>query len=252
MPEASNQGYNGTQTPNSAASEFNAQTFMVWSILARVRTMQPVKIMGVTNSGGVSPVGFVDILPLVNQIDGAGNAVPHETIYHCPYFRLQGGTNAIILDPQVGDIGWAGFADRDISSVVANQAQANPGSRRMFDMADAVYWGGIVNGTPNQYVAFSSSGISIVSPTQISMSAPKIVLQATQTIGLTAGTEITNSAPAIEMDGQMTQGEGPQGGNASMHGPLNVTQDVTAQGTSVHTHTHGGVQTGGGNTGEPN
>jgi hypothetical protein len=250
MPQASNQGYNGIQTPNSAASDFNAQTFMVWSILARVRTMQPVKIMGVTNNGGVSPVGFVDILPLVNQIDGAGNAVPHETIYQCPYFRLQGGANAIIIDPQVGDIGWAGFADRDISSVAANKGQANPGSRRMFDMADAVYFGGILNGTPNQYIAFSSSGISIVSPNQISMAAPTIVLQATQTIGMTAGTQITNSAPAIEIDGQMTQGEGPLGGSASMQGPLNVTQDVTAEGISVHDHTHSDPQ--GGNTGPPN
>lgn len=249
MPQASNQGYNGNQTPNSAASDFNSQTFLVWSILARVRTMQLVKVMGVTNNGGVSPVGFVDILPLVNQVDGAGNAVPHATIYHCPYFRLQGGANAVIIDPEEGDIGWAGFADRDISSVVANKGQANPGSRRLFDMADAVYFGGMLNGTPQQYIAFSSSGVSIVSPTQISMAAPKIVLQATDTIGLTAGTQITNSAPAIEIDGQMTQGEGPLGGNASMQGPLVVTEDVTAAGKSVSTHTH--HENGAGNNTNP-
>jgi hypothetical protein len=237
----SNNGYNGIQTPNSAASDFNAQSFMVWSILARVRTMQIVKVIGVTNSGGVSPVGFVDIMPLVNQTDGAGNATPHATIYHCPYFRLQGGANAIIIDPQVGDIGWAGFADRDISSVIANKGQANPGSSRKFDMADAVYFGGMLNGAPTQYIAFSSSGIAITSPTQINLSAPTIVLQATQTIGLTAGTQITNSAPAIEMDGQLTQGEGPQGGNASMAGPVNVQSDVVIAGKSVggHYHTQG-------------
>jgi hypothetical protein len=212
--------------------------------------MQVCKVLSVTNDGGVAPVGFVSLQPMVNQLDGYGNAMPHGEIFNVPYFRLQGGANAIILDPQVGDIGWAGFADRDISSVKATKAQANPGSRRKFSMADAVYMGGILNGTPSQYVAFSSSGISIVSPTKISLSAPTIVLQATETIGLTAGTEITNSAPAIEIDGQMTQGEGPLGGNASMQGPLNVTQDVTAQGTSVHTHTHPDPQ--GGNTGPPN
>ncbi|MEI7296590.1 Gp138 family membrane-puncturing spike protein [Paraburkholderia tropica] len=235
---SSNQGYVGQQPINAGGSDYNAQTFMVWSILAKVRTMTLVKIVNVTNSGGISPVGFVDIQPLVNQWDGAGNAEPHGVIYSCPYFRLQGGTNAIIIDPVIGDIGWAGFADRDISSVIANKAQSNPGSRRMFDMADAVYFGGMLNGTPTQYVAFSSSGISIVSPTQISMAAPSIVLQATETIGLTAGTEITNSAPAIEMDGQMTQGEGPQGGTASMQGPLTVVNDVVAEGKSVHGHTH--------------
>jgi hypothetical protein len=235
---SSNQGFNGRQTPNSAGSDFNAQSFMVWSILARVRTMALVKVMGVTNSGGVSPVGFVDLLPLVNQVDGAGNAVPHATVYRCPYFRLQGGSNAIIIDPQEGDIGWAGFADRDISSVIANKGQANPGSKRMFDMADAVYFGGMLNGTPQQYVAFSSSGIDIVSPVAIRMAAPTIALQATQTIGLTAGAQITNSAPSVEIDGQMTQGQGPNGGSATLEGPLSVTNDVTAEGTSVHTHTH--------------
>lgn len=231
-------GYLGTAEATDNGSDFNANTFLVWSILARVRTMQVCKVLSVTNNGGISPVGSVSLQPLVNQLDGYGNAMSHGVIYNVPYFRLQGGANAIIIDPQVGDIGWAGFADRDISSVKATKAQANPGSRRMFSMADAVYFGGILNGTPNQYIAFSSSGVAIVSPTQISMAAPTIVLQATNTIGLTAGTQITNSAPEIEVDGQMTQGEGPHGGNASMAGPLTVTNDVIAAGKSVSTHTH--------------
>lgn len=244
-------GYLGTADATDNGSDYNANTFLVWSILARVRTMQPCKVLSVTNSGGIAPVGFVTLQPLVNQLDGYDNAVPHGPVYNVPYFRLQGGANAIILDPQVGDIGFAGFADRDISSVKANKAEANPGSKRMFSMADAVYVGGILNGTPTQYVAFSSSGISIVSPTQISMAAPTIVLQATNTIGLTAGTQITNSAPAVEVDGQMTQGEGPHGGNASMAGPLTVTNDVVAAGKSVSTHTHH-ENGAGSNTNPPN
>jgi hypothetical protein len=243
-------GYLGSAGPTSNGSDYNTNTFLVWSILARVRTMQPCKVLAVTNDGGVAPVGFVTLQPLVNQVDGYKNVTPHGPLYNVPYFRLQGGANAIIIDPQVGDIGFAGFADRDISSVKANKAQANPGSERMFSMADAVYFGGMLNGTPTQYIAFSSSGIAIHSPTQISMSAPTIVLQATQTIGLTAGTQITNSAPAVEIDGQLTQGQGPQGGDASMQGPLSVTDNVTGQGTSLHTHTHSDPQ--GGNTGPPN
>lgn len=231
-------GYLGTAESTDNGSDYNANTFLVWSILARVRTMQPCKVLSVTNAGGVSPVGFVSLQPLVNQLDGYGNAMPHGPLYNVPYFRLQGGSNAIILDPEVGDIGFAGIADRDISSVKATKAQANPGSRRQFSMADAVYFGGILNGTPTQYIAFSSGGISIVSPTQISMAAPKIVLQATETIGMTAGTEITNSAPQIELDGEITQGEGPQGGEANMAGPINVETDVIVAGKSVVNHFH--------------
>jgi hypothetical protein len=233
-----NFGYTGTQEPASGAGDFGALSFLVNQILARISTITLVKIVSVTNNGGVSPVGFVDVQPLVNQVDGAGNATPHGIVYGLPYFRLQGGTNAIILDPQVGDIGMCGFASRDISSVKASKAQANPGSGRTFDWADGLYFGGMLNGTPVQYVAFSSSGIDIVSPTRIRMSAPEIDLQATNTIGLTAGTQITNSAPEVEIDGQMTQGTGPHGGNAAMNGPLTVTNDVIGQGKSVHNHTH--------------
>lgn len=216
------QGYSGAQTPNSAGSDFNSQTFMVWSILARVRTMTMVEVVAVTNAGGISPVGFVDLQPLVNQVDGSGNAVPHGVVYHCPYFRLQGGANAIIIDPQVGDIGWAGFADRDISSVIANKGQANPGSARKFSMADAVYFGGMLNGTPTQYIAFSSSGIAITSPTKITLSAPIVEVD----------------APAIVLNGALDQGSGSNAGNATMAGTLSVTQDVIGGGKSLKTHTH--------------
>lgn len=231
-------GYTGTLEPQSGATPYDAMTYLVWQVLAKISTITLVKVVAVTNNGSVSPVGFVDVQPLVNQVDGAGNATPHGVIHNLPYFRLQGGANAVILDPQIGDVGMCGFATRDISAVKSSKAQANPGSDRMFDWADGLYIGGMLNGTPTQYVQFSAAGINVVSPTKIVLAAPEIVLQATNTIGLTAGSEITNSAPAIEMDGQMTQGEGPQGGTAAMQGPLTVVNDVVAQGKSVHNHTH--------------
>ncbi len=47
------------------------------------------------------------------------------------------------------------FADHDISSVVATQAQANPGSRRRFSPSDALYVGGFLNQNPTQYIYFA-------------------------------------------------------------------------------------------------
>lgn len=166
-------GYQGAQDAGDGAGEFGAQSFLVRQILSRVNTATLVKIVAVTNAGGLSPVGFVDVQPLVNQVDGAGNAVPHGVLHHLAYFRLQGGTNAVILDPQVGDIGIAVFADHDISSVVANKAQANPGSWRRFNMADGLYLGGVLNGTPTQYVQFTAAGINVVSPTKVTITAPE-------------------------------------------------------------------------------
>lgn len=167
-------GYQGAQNAGDGAGAFGAQSFLVRQILSRVNTCTLVKVVAVTNAGGVSPVGFVDVQPLVNQVDGAGNAVPHGVLHHLAYFRLQGGTNAVILDPQVGDIGIAVFADHDISSVAAGKAQANPGSWRRFNMADGLYIGGVLNGTPVQYVQFSASGINIVTPGAVSITSASL------------------------------------------------------------------------------
>lgn len=151
----------GQASATSGGSEFNALAFLVQQMLARVNVATLVKVVACSNSGGVSPVGTVDVQPLVNQLDGSGNAVAHVTIYGLPYLRVQGGANAVIIDPQPGDIGIAVFADRDISSVKATKAQANPGSRRRNSMADGLFLGGVLNGAPTQYVQFAPGGINV-------------------------------------------------------------------------------------------
>ena len=166
--------------------------------------------MACTNEGDLSPVGFVDIMPLVNQIDGKGNPTPHVTIYNIPYLRLQGGTNALILDPQVGDIGIAVFASRDISKIKSTKAQANPGSGRSYDFADGLYLGGVLNAVPQQYVRFSSSGIEIVSPTKITLTAPD-----------------------IEINGPLAQ----HGGNVTIDDDLTVGTGIALVDFLEHTHT---------------
>jgi phage baseplate assembly protein V len=89
------------------------------------------------------------------------------------------------------------------------------------------------------YVKLNNDGtISFNAATGMYFSAQTIAMQASQTIGLTAGTEVTLSAPQIELDGQVTQGTGPQGGEATLNGPVTVNNDLTAQGKSVHNHTH--------------
>ncbi|MDE1906085.1 MAG: baseplate assembly protein [Rhodospirillales bacterium] len=125
--------------------------------------------MAVTNAGGVSPVGTVDVMPLVSQVDGQGNAIPHGTIHACPYLRIQGGANAVILDPQVGDIGIAVVCDRDTSAVEVAKGAAPPGSKRRHDLADAVYLSTIIGQAPTQYVEFASGGITITSPVGVTI-----------------------------------------------------------------------------------
>lgn len=244
---------NGQQRPSTTWGEFNNLAFMVQQALSKMQTATLVRIEACTNAGALSPVGYVDVTPLVNQLDGQGNPTPHVTIYNVPYFRLQGGANGIIIDPQKGDIGIAVFASRDISKVKVTKKQGNPGSFRQYNFADGMYIGGVLNGTPTQYVQFSSSGIRIHSPTQVKLDAPAILLEA-GTIDLNGSTSTTITTPTFTVNGS-TVLNGPisqtGGGDAAFSGSMAVAGDVTAQGTSVHNHVHSGVTPGGGNSGKP-
>jgi hypothetical protein len=213
----SNVGYVGPLDERSNATDFETLSFLISQRMSRLATSMLVKVVAVTNSGGVSPVGFVDVQPMVHQIDGMGQPTPHGIIHGLPYSRLQGGTNAVILDPVVGDIGVAVFCSRDTSRVRRTKIPDLPGSRRRFSLSDGVYVGGVLNGTPTQYVQFTTSGITVVSPTKVTIQAPDIELQ----------------------------------GDTTVTGTLTATVDVVANGISVHTHHHGGVQTGTGATGGP-
>ena len=156
-------GYAGPQWLQTGGSDFNAMAFLTRQIIAGKAFAAMVEVMSVSNAGSVAPVGVVSVQPMVNQVDGFGNQVPHGTIYNLPYFRLQGGANAIILDPVVGDNGLSVICDRDISIVKATKAVSGPGSFRQNDWADGCYFGGFLNGDPENYVQFSAGGINIVS-----------------------------------------------------------------------------------------
>lgn len=228
---------------SDAASEVAKINYIITSALSGVRTSIPVKVVSVTNSGGVSPVGYVDVQPLVSAVDGSGTVWPHGIIHNVPYMRIQGGSNGIILDPVAGDIGIGTVSDRDISTVKSAKKVSAPGSNRKHDFSDMVYLMTIIGSAPTQYVQFNSSGITIHSPTKVKIDAPNVEID--------ASTQCAINAPTIVLNGQITQGTGSYAGNATFGGSMTVTGDVTAAGTSVHTHKHGGVQTGGGQTGVP-
>ena len=223
---------------NGGASEFAA---LVSNLIGKMQTITLVKVVSV-NATGVNPVGTVDVQPMVSQIDGAGNLYPMSTIYGVPYFRLQGGSNAVICDPNSGDIGLCGFASRDISAVKRNKAVSAPNSRRQYDLSDGLYIGGFLNGTPSQYVHFTSSGIVIHSPQAITLEAPTVKISAgsveteASSVSTNTGTYAVNSASTASYTG---------GGGIQTDG------DVKSGSVSLQNHVHGGVVTGGDNTGAP-
>lgn len=236
----------GQITQLDGLGQHNATVQVIRRILSEVHTATVVQVVACTNAGGVSPVGFVDVLPLVAQMDGSGSPVPHGVLHQLPYMRLQGGANAVIIDPQVGDIGIALFASRDISSVKASGAASHPASKRKFDMADGMYLGGVLNGTPSQYVQFSGAGVAITSPTAITLTAPNVTINASGNATINAG------AMALSAAGAASIGAGTLGISSTGAATMSTGGGFTNNGVNIGaTHTHGGVQTGSGNTGVP-
>jgi large exoprotein involved in heme utilization and adhesion len=146
--------------PSDFDSEQNGLNFAIQQAMLKLQTALPVRVMAVRNAG-LAPVGQVDIQVLVDMVDGQGNTVQHGTISNVPYFRLQGGTNAVIVDPSPGDIGMACFCSRDISAVKSVKDAAPPGSWRSHDFSDALYLGGFLNGTPTSYIQITDGGILV-------------------------------------------------------------------------------------------
>lgn len=209
-------GLPGTWQRGDSASPINAVSALIRKLIGQTGTVTLVQVQAVRPSALGANIGTVDVQQLVHQVNGAGQVTPHGTTFGLPYLRLQGGANAVVIDPVVGDIGIAVIASRDISKVKATRAAAAPDSFRQFDHADGIYVGGILNGAPTQYVAFTGTGIAIVSPTQVTITAPIV----------------------------------------TMSGVLQVTGDVFAgfgagDQVELQGHTHSGVQSGGSTTGPP-
>lgn len=226
-------------TPATNASDVARLDFILRSVMSGLRTAMPVKVISVTNSGGVSPIGTVNVQPMVHGVASDGAAIPHGTIYNVPYMRIQGGTNAIILDPQVGDIGIATVCDRDISTVKNSKASNMPGSTRKNDMSDMVYLMSIITVAPTQYVQFNTSGITIVTPGTLTIQANSVSIQA-PTVGVNS-TSMTIQSPTL----------GITSTNVTSSGTWAQSGTMTVDGTNVHTHRHSGVTAGGSNTGTP-
>jgi len=184
-----NNGYYGQRDLTSDQGGWNQLRFSIWQQINQMATSHPVQVMAV-RPGGTGPVGQVDIRVLVQQVSGGGTPIDHGTISNVPYVRLQGGSNAVIIDPAVGDIGLASFCSRDISAVKNARAVAPPGSHRAYDFSDAIYTGGCLNGTPTQYVQFTDSGIVIHSPTAVTVEAPSAVVNASESVTVNTATAI--------------------------------------------------------------
>ncbi|MFT9064572.1 MAG: Gp138 family membrane-puncturing spike protein [Acetobacter persici] len=201
--------------PDGAAN-FNADNATIRRVLSMIGADTLVRVKAV-HAVGLNPVGTVDVQIMVHQQDGAGRTTPHGTLCGLPYFRLQGGSRAIICDPAVGDIGAAIICGRDISGVKSTRDAAAPGSFRQNDYADGLYLGGYLNAAPEEYCGWVNGDFHV-------KTAGKFIVDAAE----------CDINCAVKVSGSVT-----------------ATGDVKAGNISLEQHKHPGVQNGSGITGAP-
>ena len=241
----------GQQDFTTGSSEFNAAAFQIEQAMRRINTAEPVRVVSV-QPGAVGPVGMVSVQPLVNLVTGMGDGMTQSELFSLPYLRVQGGENAVIVDPKPGDMGLAVYAMRDTEGVKANRdgKPANPGSARMYSKGDGFYLGGFLNGTPKRYLMIDDEGLTLDDGAggRLELKGGKLTIVAPAGIESTSPTEVHNT-PALVMGGDGATAT--MNANMQINGSVTSTGDQVAGGISQTGHTHTGVQLGSGSTGTP-
>ena len=209
---------------NSGASEYNAISFLVEQMIkGMVNTAIPVRVDSCTKPGVGGAAGYVSATPLVQQRGADGNALMPVSLPQLPFFRLQCGTAAVVLDPQPGDVGLAIFSQQDASNIEAGKTDpVQAGSFRCFDMSDGFYVGGFYGQTPTTFVHLDpeKGEATVKAPTKITIDAPQIELKGAVTMGGASG-----GADTITLDGSIvTNGNISTSGEVRaghFYGPVN-------------------------------
>jgi len=240
-------------------SEQHLDTALAKTIMSNLRVSMP----GIIQSFDPETVTCV-IQPAIkgSETDEAGNPVSLNLplLVDVPVVFPRGGGVTLTFPVKAGDECLVIISDCCIDFWWQSGGVQEPVDTRRHDLSDAF----AIVGPQSQ--AQKISGISssaaqlrtddgaaffeVASGHDISVNTPGKLTASAQ-----GGTEITSPTivlnGAVTINGSLSQGMGPGGGNATMLGPITVTNDVTAGGKSLQNHVHSGVQTGGGQTGKP-
>lgn len=153
--------------------EYNALIHIINSVVNKVKTLELVRVLSVNTSDNT-----LSVIPIIRNANANGDAIEETPVYGVKYLEWQYGTNSIISVPAVGDIGMCLISHKDISNVESGLV----GSFRRFCESDSIYLGGIkgLNQTPTQFIEFSSSGINITSPADLTINAQSATINATE------------------------------------------------------------------------
>ena len=204
----------------------------------------------------------VDVQPLL-QKEYSNEYVANLPIIQGLPLVFPGAGNSLISFPvNVGDIVLAVFCEKSIDKWVrSNGKPVNPKKGQMHDLSDAFAIPGLqtfrthnnpnpdnfeirfdINGTESSIKIMSDGTMLVTAPTSITFDTPLATFTGNVTV---AGGISVNGTGGGASGGMVIAGD------IDIQGTITSDEDVIASGISLNSHTHGGVQTGAGNTGGP-
>ena len=199
------------------------------------------------------------VQPLITVVTTDGQQVARAQIAAVPVYQISAGGYIIRFPVKAGDTGWIEANDRDISLYMQTGKQSPPNTQRKHSFRDGIFkpqtlWDNVTVADPTVMtiqnyagtvsISLSETAISIDAPTSISITAP--------TVNINASTALNLNSPLVTISGVFVEEN-----TDSVSTPLDIsraivaTGNVTGNGISLDSHTHGGVTTGGGDTTGP-
>lgn len=228
----------GTRDLGTDSSTFNVLNFLIETkIKGMVNTALPVIVTDVQGGGSDNPVGKVSVKPLITQTDAEGNALTTPEIYNLPYFRLQGGKVALVIDPVKDDVGLAIFAQQDVSNLQSGQTDATtPASFRNFDLADGFYIGGFLNKAPEVWLELKDDSVILHTAEKVIIEAKTVEVKCDEAVDITCKDATIKADSSIVLDSSKVE-LGSNAQSPAVKGDV-LNQFFTTLMTALKTHTH--------------
>lgn len=226
----------GQQDFNTDASAYNAANFHIRQELNKINTAEPATV-GAVSGGGVDKAGTLSATPIVNLVTGTGEGMEQSPLFTIPYFRYQGGENAVIVDPKPGDVGLNVYAMRDTEVMKqGNGSACNPGSARRYSKGDGFFFSGFINKKPRRYVMVDDEGLTLDDGEggRLELKGGRLTITAPNGITINAPGNVTVDTPQTTFTGEVQAQGNMTAGNISMQG-----------------HRHTGVEAGPDTSGGP-
>lgn len=260
--------------PPSARSDFSGLLqFVLTKFLQRTDDMLPAIVKSYNRA-----TNRAQVQPMISIVSTDNTVIQRGVIASVPVLQLGGGGFVFSCPLNPGDLGWIKANDRDISLFLQTFQNTAPNTARLHTfengmfIPDTMFKSVTINAEDAGNAVLQSLDGTVriaIWPDKVKITAPTVEVECTTaqvnasggaevtspTITLTASTEIILDSPLTSITGALGCTDGSA--TATFAGPVIADQtivatgNITGAGTSLHTHVHSGVMSGGADTGPP-